>query len=245
MLEITDLVAGYGPLEVLRGVSLSVEPGQVVVVMGPNGAGKTTLLRAIMGIAQVQKGTIDYQGRNIIGMPIEKHVDQGLSMVAEGRHLFPRMSVLENLELGALKLGGKDTKASRIAFVLDLFPALRTRLSQLAGSMSGGEQQMLAIGRALMSKPQLLLLDEPSLGLAPRITAQVFDAVARLKQEGETVLLVEQRVAEALSVADKAYVLESGQIVDSGPAGEISNRERLQRSYFSTELILDEDVSIL
>jgi branched-chain amino acid transport system ATP-binding protein len=182
MLEITDLVAGYGPLEVLRGVSLSVEPGQVVVVMGPNGAGKTTLLRAIMGIAQVQKGTIDYQGRNIIGMPIEKHVDQGLSMVAEGRHLFPRMSVLENLELGALKLGGKDTKASRIAFVLDLFPALRTRLSQLAGSMSGGEQQMLAIGRALMSKPQLLLLDEPSLGLAPRITAQVFDAVARLKQ---------------------------------------------------------------
>jgi branched-chain amino acid transport system ATP-binding protein len=155
------------------------------------------------------------------------------------------MSVLENLELGALKLGGKDTRASRIAFVLDLFPALRTRLSQLAGSMSGGEQQMLAIGRALMSKPQLLLLDEPSLGLAPRITAQVFDAVARLKQEGETVLLVEQRVAEALSVADKAYVLESGQIVDSGPAGEISNRERLQRSYFSTELILDEDVSIL
>jgi branched-chain amino acid transport system ATP-binding protein len=209
--------------------------------MGPNGAGKTTLLRAIMGIAQVHAGKIDYEGRSVLGMPVENHVELGLSMVAEGRLLFPAMSVRENLELGALRLGSRGSMASRMEFVLDLFPVLRSRLAQMAGSMSGGEQQMLAIGRALMSRPRLLLLDEPSLGLAPRITAQVFDAVARLKQEGETVLLVEQRVAEALRVADKAYVLESGQIVDSGDAHEMGNRDRLQRSYFATEMILDTD----
>ncbi len=230
MLEVENLHAGYGPFEVLHGVSLTVAAGEIVAVLGANGVGKTTLNRALSGVIPARAGSIRFDGADITGTGYDTIVRAGLIHVPEGRKIFPNLSVRDNLLLGAW-LRGRAERARNLEQVLTLFPRLRERLRQFAGSMSGGEQQMLAIGRGLMSQPRLLILDEPSLGLSPLLTEEVFAMIARLHAGGMSILLVEQNVVQSLAIAQRAYVVEHGRIALSGPAADLAEDPRLRAAY--------------
>lgn len=229
LLELTNVSAAYGAVKAMHEISLRVEPGQVVTLIGANGAGKSTCLKVITGLLPESAGQVLWQGRDLKGMPAHKRVAEGIAMSPEGRQVFPRMTVRENLEMGAFLR--KDDLSADYAKVFELFPVLRERQAQAAGTLSGGEQQMLAIGRALMSKPRLLILDEPSLGLAPLIVKQIFNIIREIRSLGLAVLLVEQNARQALGVADFGYVFEVGRAVLNGPAAELSSNAEVQKAY--------------
>ncbi|MGD9941995.1 MAG: ABC transporter ATP-binding protein [Burkholderiaceae bacterium] len=232
MLSVRDLRSRYGRIEALHGVSLDVEAGELVVVVGANGAGKTTLLRAISGVQPVCGGTIEFRGRPLERVAAHKRVALGVAQVPEGRQIFTPLSVEDNLRLGAWSCDAGDRGNRRMLdWVYASFPVLHEMRARQAGGLSGGQQQMLAIGRAMMSSPSLLLLDEPSMGLAPLIVIQIFETLARLKREGMTILLVEQNANAALSLADRAYVMETGAVVLNGPAREIAADPRVRDAY--------------
>ena len=231
MLEMTSVDAGYGSFQALFGVSLEVEAGEAVGVIGPNGAGKTTLMRVISGLIRPRAGAISMQGIDILKTPEHRTVGLGIAHVPENRRLFPRLSVEDNLKMGAFMPEARARYAERLAFVFDLFPRMKERRHQLAGTMSGGEQQMCAIGRALMSDPKLLLLDEPSAGLAPVVVQQVFELVRRIRSMGLTVLIVEQNVQQVLRVVDRAYLLEAGTIRASGKSSEMLANDTIRQAY--------------
>ncbi len=230
-LEIDGLEVAYGHTPAVRGISINVPEGQVVCLIGANGAGKTTTMRAISGLVRPRAGRIQFAGRDITGQSAHRIAATGLRQVPEGRQCFAELTVAENLALGAYLVPDRGEIARRQESVLARFPRLRERLGQLAGSMSGGEQQMLAIGRALMGAPRLLLLDEPSMGLAPLFVEEIFAIIAALKAEGTTILLVEQNASAALDIADHAYVLENGRVVLSGPATEVANNPAVAAAY--------------
>jgi branched-chain amino acid transport system ATP-binding protein len=231
LLEVVGLCAGYGDVPVLRGIDLSIPAGSITALIGANGAGKTTLLRAISGIIPIEAGTIHYDGKDIAGMPPQDIVRGGLVQVPEGRRLFPDMTVHENLLVGSSSPVARPKRDENLATVLELFPKVQARLSQLAGTLSGGEQQMVAIARALMASPRLLLLDETSLGLAPIVVDEIFVAVRRLVMQGLTILVVEQNTALALEVADYGYVLEQGRFAIQGAASSLAADPRVKQAY--------------
>jgi branched-chain amino acid transport system ATP-binding protein len=231
MLSLATVSAGYGSFQALFGVSLEVSRGEAVGVIGPNGAGKTTLMRVISGILPMRAGAMTLEGHSIGGMPAHRVVEQGIAHVPENRRLFPRLSVEENLRMGAFIPPARARFSERLDWVYDLFPRLKDRRNQLAGTMSGGEQQMCAIARALMSKPKVLLMDEPSAGLAPLVVAQVFELVRKIRAEGLTVLIVEQNVQQVLEVVDRAYLLEVGAIKLSGTATELKGNSFIREAY--------------
>ncbi len=228
MLQVTNLRCGYGELEVIRGVSLHVAPGEIVALIGANGAGKTSLLKAIVGLLPPRSGEIRLHGRSIGGLPAWRGVSHEIALVPEGRQVFADMTVLENLVVGGYR---NPDRAVVIEEMLARFPRLRERAQQLAGTLSGGEQQMLAIGRALIARPRFLLLDEPSMGLAPIVVQEVFRMVQELKDRGVTVFLVEQNAVAALGIADRAYVLETGEIIIEGPAADLARNAEVKRAY--------------
>lgn len=230
MLKVRDLRAGYGKADVLHGVSFDVAAGECVALVGANGAGKSTMLKCICGLVEVRGGSIEFDGRRINGLPGHAIVRLGLTMCPEGRQVFPDMSVRENLEMGAHARRDKE-QATNLEAMMDLFPVLRSRARQSAGTLSGGEQEMLAIARALMSKPKLCIFDEPSLGLAPKIVAEVEQTLARIKGMGVTVLLVEQNASMALRLADRAYVFEAGEIVLQGTGEELQAHPEVSKAY--------------
>jgi branched-chain amino acid transport system ATP-binding protein len=230
MLKIQGLRSGYGKIEVLHGVDLRVEQGQIVTLIGANGAGKTTLLKTISGLIRPTAGVIEFEGAGIARRPAHKIVALGISHVPEGRAILKRMTVFDNLRMGAYVRNDPEV-ARDLSLVLERFPALAERQNQMAGTLSGGEQQMLAIGRALVARPRLLLLDEPSLGLAPKFVTRIFLTLRELKAEGKTILLVEQNARQALQVADTGYVMERGRVVFSGPGRELLNTPEVQRTY--------------
>ncbi len=230
LLEIRDLHAGYGEIEVLHGVSLSVEEGRIVTLIGANGAGKTTLLKTISGLIRPDSGDIEFDGRMIARRPAHWIVKAGISQVAEGRAILKRMTVMDNLRMGAYPRNDRGIAAD-LGRMLEKFPVLAERSGQLAGTLSGGEQQMLAIGRALMARPRLLLLDEPSLGLAPMVVTQIFRTLRELRDEGNTIFLVEQNARRALQLADHAYVLERGRISLSGDGASLLDNAEVQQTY--------------
>jgi branched-chain amino acid transport system ATP-binding protein len=232
-LEVRNLSAGYGPIDVIRGLSLAVETGETVALLGPNGAGKSTLLAALAGVLRRRSGEVWLDDRNVATAPPHVIVAAGLALVPEGRRVFAPFTVYDNLRLGALRLAAPATLAERLDYVFGLFPRLREREWQLAGRLSGGEQQMLAIGRALMSNPQVLLLDEPFLGLAPMIVEEIRRVLRSLAQGGLTVLLVEQKIDMALALAQRAYIIVNGRIVLDGTTAEIRERGNLSRIYFA------------
>ncbi|MFQ6084764.1 MAG: ABC transporter ATP-binding protein [Candidatus Bathyarchaeia archaeon] len=230
MLEIKNLDVCYGYLQVLWGVSLEVREGEIVTVCGPNGAGKTTLLKTISGLLSPSSGSIIFMGKRIDDLPPYQIVKMGISHVFQGRRLFALLTVRENLELGAYFQHGEE-KRKFFGLVYDIFPILKERERQLAGTLSGGEQQMLAIGRALMSNPKLLMLDEPSSGLAPLVVDRIFDVIKRLNEDGITILLVEQNVYQSLRLADRAHVLENGKVILNGEGKKLLSNEYVQKSY--------------
>lgn len=230
MLEVTELRAGYGDTEILHGIDIAAESGEIVAVLGPNGAGKSTLNNVLSGILAPAAGKIRFDGEDVTGLPADELVARGLIHVPEGRRVFPNLSVLENLELGSYRRGRKN-RAQNLEHIVTIFPRLQERLSQSAGTLSGGEQQMLAIGRGLMSEPKLLILDEPSLGLAPVLVDELFSLIRTINKEGLTILLVEQNVARSLQLASRAYVIEQGYIALSGSAAELAGNEDVRRSY--------------
>lgn len=231
MLEVSDLTVAYGAITAVKGLSLTVRQGEIVTLIGSNGAGKSTTLRTISGLLHPKAGTVTFKGETISGLPGHEVVKRGLSQSPEGRRIFPRMTVDENLDLGAfLRKDTAEVAASR-EHVLDLFPRLRERISQRAGTMSGGEQQMLAVARALMSKPELLILDEPSMGLAPVLVDLIFETIQTIRNQGTTILLVEQNALAALRIADYAYVLESGSLKLEGPASQLANDPAIAKAY--------------
>ncbi|MGE7092398.1 ABC transporter ATP-binding protein [Lysinibacillus sp. NPDC048646] len=231
MLKVENLNAGYGNLNILRNLSFEVHQGEVVSILGTNGAGKTTTLRAISGLIPVKSGVIHFDNQILNKKSAEYIVKAGLVQVPEDRKLFSDMTVLENLEMGAYTRKARANLKKNLDYCYDLFPILKERTSQFAGTMSGGQQQMLAIGRALMAEPKLLILDEPSIGLSPLLTKQVFDIISEIKNNGVTILLVEQNVNQALQLANRGYVIENGEVVMSGTAQELLNDETLKASY--------------
>jgi branched-chain amino acid transport system ATP-binding protein len=231
MLRLEAVSAGYGGLRALQGVSLDVGRGEIVAVVGANGAGKSTLLKAICGQVQASAGAISLDGTPLTRLPPHRIARLGVALVPEGRRLFPRLPVEDNLRLGAYARRGEADRFKPLDLVFELFPRLAERLRQRAGTLSGGEQQMLAIGRALMTQPRLLMLDEPSQGIMPRLVDDILAAVARIRGLGVTVLLVEQRLAEALAIADRAYVLQTGRVVLSGPAAAVAADPEVRRAY--------------
>ena len=231
MLRVEDINVYYGAIHAIKGISLDVPDGEIVALIGSNGAGKSTTLRTISGLMRPKKGRIMYDGEDITGVPAHKIVGKGLCQVPEGRHVFANMTVLENLELGAYLRNDKDGIAKDMEAVFEKFPRLLERKNQIAGTLSGGEQQMLAMARALMSRPKLLLLDEPSMGLAPLLVKEIFNIIKEINASGTTVLLVEQNANMALSIADKAYVLEIGRITLSGTAAELASSEEVRKAY--------------
>ncbi|MDY6990482.1 MAG: ABC transporter ATP-binding protein [Thermodesulfobacteriota bacterium] len=231
MLRLKSVHTYYGNVHVLKGISLHVRPGELVALIGANGAGKTTTLRTISGLLKVGKGETEFLGADIGGMAPNKIVRRGVSHVPEGRQVFAKMTVRANLEMGGYLLKDKKRVKERIQALASLFPILNDRKDQLAGTLSGGEQQMLAIGRALMGQPRLLLLDEPSLGLAPMMAHAVFKSIARLRDEGMTILLVEQNARAALNISDRAYVMETGKIIMQGSSEELLNHNQIKRAY--------------
>jgi len=232
MLRLTSVDAGYSGLQALFGISVEIEAGETVAVIGPNGAGKTTLMRVISGLIRPISGAIALEGTDLVRTPAHRILELGTAHVPENRRLFPAMTVEDNLRMGAYIHSARARFAERLDYVYELFPRLRERRRQLAGTMSGGEQQMCAIGRALMSGPKLLLLDEPSAGLAPVIVQQVFALVQRIRASGLTVLIVEQNVRQVLQVVDRAYLLEAGTIRSSGSADELLRSEAVSAAYF-------------
>ncbi|WP_107706252.1 ABC transporter ATP-binding protein [Nocardioides allogilvus] len=235
MLEIKDLHVSYGKIAALRGVSLSVAEGEIVTVVGGNGAGKTTTLRTISGVLKPVSGSITFEGESLVGLVSEKVVRRGISHSPEGRLIFGRLSIAENLRLGAYNRKDSAGIASDLDRMYEMFPVLADRRSQRAGTLSGGEQQMLAIGRSLMSNPRLLLLDEPSLGLAPLIVEQIFKVIVDLRQQGVTILLVEQNANEALRISDRAYVLETGEVAMQGPSDQMLKDPKLRTAYLGVD----------
>ncbi len=231
ILEIEDVHVYYGAIQALKGVSLTVNAGEIVTLIGANGAGKSTTLRAINGINRARQGTIRFEGKDITGSPPHAIVKGGIAQSPEGRRLFPRMSVIENLEMGAFQRDDKENFEGDMERVFELFPRLHERRTQKAGTMSGGEQQMCAIGRALMARPKLLLLDEPSMGLAPIFVERIFETVIEVNKQGTPVLLVEQNALMALDVAHRGYVMETGRIALSGPAAELKTNDQVRATY--------------
>lgn len=231
MLIIEGVRAGYGQTEVLQGVSFTAEEGKITTLIGANGAGKTTTLNCIAGVIRPSAGKIIWKGRDITKLKPSEIVRAGISLIPEGRHVFPQMSVEENLEMGAYTRRDKNGLKRDLAWVLELFPILKARYKQLAGTMSGGEQQMLAVGRSLMADPELMLMDEPSMGLAPIIVEEVFKVIHLIKDMGKTILLVEQNAAMALNNADHAYVIELGQIVLSGTGKDLLQNPEVEKAY--------------
>ncbi len=234
LLQVEDIEVRYGAIRALKGVSFEVFEGEVVALLGANGAGKTTTQKTVSGMLQPSLGQIMFDGERIDGIPAHKLISMGICHVPEGRRVFPRMTVHENLEMGAFRFKRPDMQV--FEHVLDLFPRLRERIKQSAGTLSGGEQQMLAIGRALMGKPRLLLLDEPSMGLAPLIVKQIFDIVREINSSGVTVLIVEQNAAQALGLANRGYVLETGELVLSGTGRELLADDRVRAAYLGEEI---------
>ena len=231
MLTLKNIDAGYGTFQALFGVSLEVKAGEAIGVIGPNGAGKTTLMRAISGLIRPTAGSLSMEGADLLATPPHRILELGIAHVPENRRLFPAMTVEDNLRMGAYIPAARAKFRQRLDFVYDLFPRLKERRAQLAGTMSGGEQQMCAIGRALMSEPRLLLLDEPSAGLAPVVVQQVFGLVARIRASGLTVLIVEQNVRQVLKVVDRAYLLEAGTIRASGTSAELAENDLIKEAY--------------
>ena len=231
MLEIKDLHVSYGGIQALRGVSLNVPDGKIVTLIGANGAGKSTLMRTISGLVKAQSGSILWNGQELLGKPIDQIVASGIAMSPEGRRVFADLTVLENLKIGAYLRKDKAETEKDLEWVYSLFPRLKERRKQLAGTMSGGEQQMLAMGRALMSNASMLMLDEPSMGLSPLLVQEIFDIIQNIHKEGMTILLVEQNAQMALSVADRAYVLETGRVVMDGTGAELLTNERVRSAY--------------
>jgi branched-chain amino acid transport system ATP-binding protein len=234
LLEVRDLQVAYGAVQAIKGISLDVEEGQVVTLIGANGAGKTTTLRALSGLLHPTAGEIRFDGKPLVGVPAHEIVTRGIAHAPEGRKIFPLMTVEENLELGGFSRKG-EALAKDTAEVFERFPRLLERRTQKAGTLSGGEQQMLAIGRALMSRPRLLMLDEPSMGLAPIMIQTVFSTIAELKEAGSTILLVEQNAAAALSLADTGYVLETGRVVLSGSGKELRKDVNVRKAYLGED----------
>ena len=231
MLEVKDLVVSYGAIKALKGISFRIKPGEIVTLIGANGAGKTTTLRTISGLLHAQEGHIFFMGDEITNKPAHKIVQMGITHVPEGRRVFPDLTVKENLELGAWTLKDKKLKKDKLESVFELFPRLKERQKQSAGTLSGGEQQMLAVGRALMAEAQLVLLDEPSMGLAPMLVEEIFNVLKRINEEGKTILLVEQNAEMALQLADYAYVLEVGNVTMEGKAKELLQDPKVKAAY--------------
>jgi branched-chain amino acid transport system ATP-binding protein len=231
VLELDDVHTYYGSIHALKGVSLRVHEGEIVTLIGANGAGKSTTLRSINGVNHPREGRISFQGRDITNAPAHEIVKMGIAQSPEGRRLFPRMSVLENLEMGAFQRTDRANFKEDLDRVFHLFPRLAERKAQLAGTMSGGEQQMCAIGRALMARPKLLMLDEPSMGLAPIFVEKIFEIIAEINEQGTPILLVEQNALMALDAAKRGYVMETGVIALEGPAGDLSRNERVRKAY--------------
>lgn len=231
MLEINNISVAYGGIQALRNVSLSIPEGKIITLIGANGAGKSTVLRTVMGLAKSREGSVIYNKEEITGKTSREIVSKGITMVPEGRRIFPNLTVMENLKIGAYLRNDKEEIKADINHVFELFPRLQERQWQPAGTLSGGEQQMLAVGRALLSKPKLLLMDEPSLGLAPLVVQDIFSIIKTINEDGVTILLVEQNANMALKVADFAYVLETGQISLSGKGSELLKDESIQAAY--------------
>jgi branched-chain amino acid transport system ATP-binding protein len=231
MLEVSNLTAGYGHLQVLWDVSLKIGEGEVVAILGPNGAGKTTTLKAIMNMIPVTGGKVNFLGKEITGYPIHEMTKLGLAFVPEERNLFQAMTVMENLQLGAYTVADSNKAKENLEYVFGLFPRLAERKYQYVGTMSGGERQMVAIARGLMSNPKVLILDEPSMGLAPKNVVLVFETILKLRAENVTVLIVEQNVNTTLKVADRAYVMEQGRVVMEGAAGELIKDDHVKKMY--------------
>ena len=231
VLEVRDIDVFYGELQALWGVSLDIEEGELVALVGSNGAGKTTTLRTISGLLKPAKGYIKFMGKDITGWPPHKIAEAGIAHVPEGRQLFPKLTVMENLKMGAYTKKAREKIEDSLEFVFSLFPRLKERKNQLAGTMSGGERQMLAIARGLMLRPKLLMLDEPSLGLAPKLVLKVMDTLKRLHEEGLTILLVEQNVKYALELADRGYVLETGRVIMHGTGKELLENPKIKSAY--------------
>ena len=229
MLEIKDLHVSYGGIQALRGVSLNVPDGKIVTLIGANGAGKSTLMRTISGLVKAKSGSITYNNEQLLGKPINAILAAGIAQVPEGRRVFPDMTVLENLKIGAYLR--KDDLSEDLEWVYSLFPRLKERSWQAGGTLSGGEQQMLAMGRALMSKPKLIMMDEPSMGLSPILVEQIFSIISELRESGVTILLVEQNANKALKITDRAYVLETGKITLSGTGKELLEKEEVKKAY--------------
>ncbi len=233
LLEVSDIHTYYGSIEALKGISLTVEPGEVVTLIGSNGAGKSTTLRSISGLTPAGSGTVSFDGEEIAGLPPHEVVGRGVALAPEGRHVFPRMTVRENLELGSyLRRNGAD--AEDFDRVYELFPRLKEREKQKAGTMSGGEQQMLAIGRALMGRPKLLMLDEPSMGIAPILVQRIYETIREINRSGVAILLVEQNANYALEAASRGYVLETGRVVLAGKSAKLRDDPEVQRAYLGT-----------
>lgn len=232
MLKIDNLKVNYGGIEAVKGISFEVEEGSIVTLIGANGAGKSTTLRTITGLVPPRSGTITFMGNNITGLPTHDIVSRGITLVPEGRRVFPDLTVLENLKVGAYLR--KDNLDEDIRWVYDLFPRLQERSWQAAGTLSGGEQQMLAVGRALMSRPKLMMMDEPSLGLAPLVVKGIFDIIKEINKQGVTILLIEQNANMALHTADMGYVLETGRITLSGVGKELLKNEAVKKAYLGT-----------
>ena len=236
MLEINDLVVAYGGIQALKGISLTVEPGRIVAMVGANGAGKSTTLKSIVGLVRPVSGTISYNGQDLRKINTKDMVRQGITLVPEGRKIFPDLTVVENLNIGAYwRNDGKEVKRD-LEWVYELFPILKDRTWQLAGTLSGGEQQMLAVGRALMSRPKLLMMDEPSLGLAPLIVKNIFRIIEEINKEGVTILLIEQNANVSLKIANKGYVLETGLIKLEGTGRELLVNEEVKKAYLGESL---------
>lgn len=231
MLSVENLSINYGAIEAVKDVSFHVEEGEVVTLIGANGAGKTSILRTISGLNRPKSGKISFLGKEIQKMPARKIVAEGLSQVPEGRHVFPGLTVMENLEMGAFLSKDREKNQKNLKMIFDRFPRLEERKVQDAATLSGGEQQMLAMGRALMSKPKLLLLDEPSMGLAPIFIQEIFDIIQDIQKQGTTVLLIEQNANKALSIANRAYVLETGKVVLSGSGVELLASDQVKKAY--------------
>ena len=231
LLEVDDVHVHYGKVAALKGVTLGVDEGEVVALIGANGAGKTTTLKTISGVRPVTSGSVRFEGRDLAGVPAHQRVSVGICQAPEGRRIFPGMTVLENLEMGAYGRKGKGGLGPDLERVFGLFPRLAERRGQSGGTLSGGEQQMLAIGRALMARPRLLLLDEPSMGLAPRLVTQIFEIVGEINSQGTTVLLVEQNAVQALQRAHRAYVMETGRVVKTAPARDLLDDAEVRAAY--------------
>ena len=235
MLVVKDLVSGYSKMPAIHGVSFKVEEGQIVAILGSNGAGKTTTLKTVMGILPAMSGSITYQGENLIGTPSHKMAAKGISMVPEGRHLFPKLSIYDNLMMGAYTIKDKNKIKEKLDVIYDIFPILAERKTQLAGTMSGGEQQMVAIGRALMCDPKLLILDEPSLGIMPKLVDEICEFIKTINKMGVTIVIIEQNAEKTLAFSDYAYVISDGKTVIEGTAQELMNDDQVQRVYLGID----------